>query len=55
MSEKLDNDNLRINLPKCNFAKTKIEWLGHNFTQSEIAPLETKTAAISILTASKNL
>ena len=51
----MDDDNLRINLPKCHFAKTEIEWLGHKFTQSGIAPLETKTAAILILTAPKNL
>ena len=37
---KLDEDNLRLNLPKCHFAKTEIEWLGHKFTQSGIAPLE---------------
>ena len=40
--EKLDEDNLRINLPKCRFAKTEIEWLGYKFTQSGIAPLEKK-------------
>ena len=53
--KKLDEDNLRINLPKCHFAKTEIEWLGHNFTQSGIAPLESKTAAILNLSAPKNL
>ena len=31
--KKLDEDNLRINLPKCHFAKTEIEWLGHKFSQ----------------------
>ena len=49
--KKLDEDNLRINLPKCHFAKTAIEWLGHKFTQSGIAPLATKTLAILTLTA----
>ena len=44
-----------INSPKCLFAKTEIEWLGHKFTKSGITPLETKTAAILILTAPKNL
>ena len=34
----LDEDNLRINLPKLHFAKTEIEWLGHKFTQSGINP-----------------
>ena len=53
--KKLNDDNLRINLPKCHFAKTEIEWLGHKFTQSEIAPLESKTAAILHLSAPENL
>ena len=43
---KLDDDNLRIILQKCHFAKTEIEWLGYKFTQTGISPLETKTAAI---------
>ena len=53
--KKLDVDNLRINLPKCHFAKTEIEWLGHKFTQSGIAPLELKTTAILSLPAPNNL
>ena len=53
--KKLDNNNWRINLPKCHFAKTEMEWLCHKFTKSGIAPLETKTAAISNLTAPNNL
>ena len=28
----LDQENLRINLAKCHFAKDKIEWLGHIIT-----------------------
>ena len=52
--EKLDEDNLRINLSKCHFAKTEIEWLEHKFTQSKIAQLESKTAAILSLSAPKN-
>ena len=52
--KKLDEDNLRINLPKCHFAKTEIKWLGHKFSQSGIAPLESKTAAIASLPAPKN-
>ena len=51
----MDADNLRINLPKCHFAKTELDWLGLKFTQSGIAPLETKTAAILNLTSPKNL
>ena len=53
--KKLDEDNLRINLPKCYFAKTGIEWPGNKFSQSGIAPLESKTAAIASLSAPKNL
>ena len=44
--KKLDEDNLRINLQKCHFAKTEIECLGYKFTQTGISPLESKTAAI---------
>ena len=44
--KKLDDDNLRINLQKCHFAKSQIEWLGYKFTQTGISPLESKTAAI---------
>ena len=32
--KKLDADNLRINLPKCHFAKQEISCLGYNITQS---------------------
>ena len=53
--KKLDEVNLRINLPNCHFAKTEIEWLGHKFTQSGIALLESKTAAILNLSAPKKL
>ena len=45
--KKLDEDNLRINLQKCHFAKTENEWLGYKFTQTGISPPESKTAAIS--------
>ena len=44
--EKLDADNLCINLPKCHFAKQKISWLGYNVTQSGTSPLESETSAI---------
>ena len=47
--KKLDADNLRINLPKCHFAKQKISWLGYNITQSGISPLESKTSSIMSL------
>ena len=45
----LDADNLRINLPKCHFAKQKISWLRYNITQSGISPLESKTSSIMSL------
>ena len=44
--EKLDEDNLRIILQKCHFAKTEIELLGYKFTQTGISPFENKTEAI---------
>ena len=44
--KKLNEDNLRVNLQKCHFAKTEIERLAYKFTQTGILPLETKTAAI---------
>ena len=44
--KKLDEDNLRVNLQKCHFAKTEIEWFGYKFTQFGISPLENRTAAI---------
>ena len=47
--KKLDADNLRINLPKCHFAKQQISWLGYNITQSGISPLESKTSSIMSL------
>ena len=40
--KKLDEDNLRINLPKYLFAETEIEWLGYKFAQFGIAPLNIK-------------
>ena len=47
--KKLDADNLRINLPKCHFAKQQISWLGYNITQSGISPPESKTSSIMSL------
>ena len=51
----MDDDNLQINLPESHFAKTEIEPLRRKFTQSGIAPFETKTAANLSLTAPKKL
>ena len=44
--KKLDADNLRINVPKCHFAKQEISWLRSNIAQSGTSPLETETSAI---------
>ena len=52
---KLDQENLRINLAKCHFVNDKIEWLGHNITQTGITPLSNKTDAIGKLSAPSNL
>ena len=52
---KLDQENLRIYLAKFHFAKEKIEWLGHNITQSGITPLSNKTDASEKLSAPTNL
>ena len=38
--KKLNYDNFRFNLRKCLFAKTEIEWLCYNFSQTGISPLE---------------
>ena len=53
--QRLDDKNLRINLPKCHFGKLEIDWLGYHISQSGISPLETKTAAIFALEAPKTL
>ena len=53
--EKLDENNLGINLQKCHFAKTEIDWLGYKFNQTVISPLETKTAAILAIPPPKTL
>ena len=37
---KLIEDNLRIILQKCHFAKSEIEWLGYKITQTGLSPLE---------------
>ena len=48
---RLDEDNHRINLPKCNFANLEIDWLGYHISQSGISPIERKTSAILSLEA----
>ena len=46
---------LRINLPKCHFAKLEIDWLGYHISQSGISAIESKTSAILALEAPKTL
>ena len=53
--QRLDDENLRINLPKCHFGKLEIDWLGYHVSQWGISRLETKTAIILALEARKTL
>ena len=53
--QKLEADNLRINLSKCHFAKHQIIWLGFTFLQNGVKPIESKTAAIAEIKAPKTL
>ena len=53
--ERLDDENFRINLAKCHFGKSEIDWLGYHSSQSGISPLERKTAAQLSLEAPKTL
>ena len=53
--KRLDEENLRINLPKCNFANLEIDWLGYHISESGISPIENKTSAIFSLEAQKTL
>ena len=52
---KLDQENLRINLAKCHFAKDNIKWLGHSIVQTRITPLSNKIDAIEKLSSPSNL
>ena len=53
--KRLDDENRRINLPKCHFGKLEIDWLGYHISQLGISHLESKTAAILTLEAPKTL
>ena len=53
--QRLDDEKLRINLPKCHFGKLEYDWLGYHISQEGISPLESKTAAILALDAPKTL
>ena len=51
--KRLNEENLRINLPKCHSSKLENDWLGYPISQSGISPLECKTSAILTLGAPK--
>ena len=53
--QRLDDENLKINLPKCHFSKLEFDWRGYHISQLGISPLESKTAAILVLEAPKTL
>ena len=53
--QKLNADNLRINLGKCHFTKHQINWLGFTVSQNGVKPIESKTAAIAEIKAPKTL
>ena len=53
--QKLEADNIRINLSNCHFAKHQINCLGFTFSQNGIKPIESKTAAIAEIKAPKTL
>ena len=52
---RLDEENLRINLPNSHFAKLEIDWLGYHISQSGISQIEKKTSAILSHEAPKTL
>ena len=53
--KRLDDENLRINLPKCHFSKLEIDWLVYHISQSGISPIESKISAILNLENPKTL
>ena len=53
--EKLDKENLAMNLQKCEFGKNTIEWLGFKITPQGTTPIVTKTEAIMKLEHPKTL
>ena len=53
--QKLDADNLKINLSKCLFAKRQINCFCFKFSKNGAKPIESKTAAIAEIKAPKTL
>ena len=55
MFNELDQENIRMNLAKCHFARNQIKWLGHSVTQSGKTPLSNKSAPLQQLTSPTNI
>ena len=53
--QKIDADNLRINLSKCYFAKHQINLLGFTFSKNGVKNIESKTTAIAEIKSPKTL
>ena len=53
--KKIEIDNLLISLEKCYFAKSEIEWLGKKINQTGILSIESKTAALFVISLPNTL
>ena len=53
--KRLDDENLRVNLPKCHFSKMEIDWLGYHISQLVISLIESETSAILALETPQTL
>ena len=51
--KRLDDENLRINLPECQFTKLEIDRFGYLKSQWVISPIKSKTSAILNLEVAK--
>ena len=52
---RLNEENLAINLQKCEFAKEHIIWLGHTITPNGVTPTKQKSDAITNMEIPKTL
>ena len=52
--KRLNDENLRINLPKCHFGKLEIDWLGYHISQSGISPKRKQNSCDIITPSPKN-
>ncbi|XP_055905818.1 uncharacterized protein K02A2.6-like [Eupeodes corollae] len=53
--KRLSDNGLRVNLQKCDFMKTEVEYLGHIVSAKGVRPAESKVAAIKKLPRPTNL